>query len=180
MLKLIPKRPNPINITNRLCSSLVCGKYRLVERLFWGTVPVDLVAEELTALVPDNTSAAKPDWSNAARSLGVIELTFATDLELVDELATDLDSDELLEATEIGSELDDELALELGTELDDELILELEVDAELFEELLEVTAPLVTSVWPTIIGAVSFPVTVNETGSVLTAYPLGAVSSKNL
>ena len=61
-------------------------------------------------------------------------------------MATDLDSDELLEATEIGSELDDELALELGTELDDELILELEVDAELFEELLEVTAPLVTSV----------------------------------
>lgn len=210
MLKLIPKRPNPISITNRLCSSLVCGKDRLVERLFWGAVPVDLVAEELDVLVLDNASAAKPDWSNAARSLGVVELIFATDLELVDALATDPDSDELLEETEfgseldvelilelefelgseldseltleleveLGSELDDELTLELGSKLDDELILEL--DAELFEELLEVTAPLVTSVWPTVIGAVSFPVTVNETGSVLTAYPLGAVSSKNL
>lgn len=168
MLKLIPKRPNPINITNRLCSPLVCGKDRLVKRLFWGAVLVDLVAEELDVLVLDNASAAKPDWSNAARSLGVVELIFATDLELVDELTTDLDSDELLEEPEIGSELDVELTLEL------------EIDAELFEELLEVTAPLVTSVWPTVIGSVSFPVTVNETGSVLTAYPLGAVSSKNL
>lgn len=115
-------------------------------------------------LVLDNASAAKPDRSNAARSLGVVELIFATDLELVDALATDPDSDELLEETEFGSELDVELILELefelGSELDSELTLELEVElgselddeltldlgSELFEELLEVTAPLVTSV----------------------------------
>lgn len=79
------------------------------------------------------------------------ELSSELEVELIFELEVELGSELDIELTlelevELGSELDDELTLELGSELDDEPAFELEVNSELFEELLEVTAPLVTSV----------------------------------